>query len=186
MVDTGIDGTHEAFSSSQIEFKDLVGTSRVPVDYGAVAHGTLMAGLLLSTSHQSGAAPNASFAMVAALRDNGEGENTGLDSDVADAIGGANLNSMQTSSRCPWEAQTILKPLKAAHLLQRGRPRMLESTSSPLQGTMVSTMTAMLLRPEAWIWLSLWGRQHELVRCGPTPPWGRSLTETARCDKARI
>ena len=86
MVDTGIDGTHEAFSSSQIEFKDLVGTSRVPVDYGAVAHGTLMAGLLLSTSHCPGAAPNASFAMVAALRDNGEGENTGLDSDVADAI----------------------------------------------------------------------------------------------------
>ena len=86
MVDTGIDATHEAFSSSQIEFKDLVGTSRVPVDYGAVAHGTLMAGLLLSTSHQSGAAPNVSFAMVAALRDNGDGENTGLDSDVADAI----------------------------------------------------------------------------------------------------
>lgn len=86
MVDTGVDTTHEAFSTSQIEFKDLVGTSREPVDYGAVAHGTLMAGLLLSTSHQSGAAPNATFAMVAALSDNGEGENTGLDADVADAI----------------------------------------------------------------------------------------------------
>ena len=86
MVDTGVDATHEAFSNSQIEFKDLVGTSREPVDYGAVAHGTLMAGLLLSTSHQSGAAPNASFAMVAALSDNGDGENTGLDADVADAI----------------------------------------------------------------------------------------------------
>jgi serine protease AprX len=45
-----------------------------------------MAGLLLSTSHQSGAAPNVSFAMVAALSDNGNGENTGLDADVADAI----------------------------------------------------------------------------------------------------
>ncbi|MAF93320.1 hypothetical protein CMO85_01490 [Candidatus Woesearchaeota archaeon] len=86
MVDTGMDAAHDAFSTSQIEFKDLVGTSRVPLDYGAVAHGTLMAGLLLSTSHQSGAAPNVSFAMVAALSDNGKGENTGLDNDVADAI----------------------------------------------------------------------------------------------------
>ena len=86
MVDTGVDASHEAFSTSQIEFKDLVGTSRTPIDYGAVSHGTLMAGLLLSTSHQTGAAPNASFAMVAALSDNGGGENTGLDNDVADAI----------------------------------------------------------------------------------------------------
>jgi serine protease AprX len=86
MVDTGVDAEHEAFSNSEIQFRDLVGTSREPVDYGAVAHGTLMAGLLLSTSHQSGAAPNVSFAMVAALSDNGNGENTGLDADVADAI----------------------------------------------------------------------------------------------------
>lgn len=86
MVDTGVDTGHEAFGNSRIEFKDLVGTSREPVDYGAVAHGTLMAGLLLSTSHQTGAAPNVTFAMVAALSDNGEGQNTGLDSDVADAI----------------------------------------------------------------------------------------------------
>lgn len=86
MVDTGVDATHDAFSSSQIDFRDLVGTSRTPVDYGAVAHGTLMAGLLLSTSHQSGAAPNVSFGMVAALSDNGAGENTGSDADVADAI----------------------------------------------------------------------------------------------------
>ena len=86
MVDTGVDASHEAFINSRLEFKDLVGNSREPVDYGAVAHGTLMAGLLLSTTHQSGAAPNVSFAMVAALSDNGAGENTGLDSDVADAI----------------------------------------------------------------------------------------------------
>ena len=46
-----------------------------------------MAGLLLSNaSDQIGAAPNVTFAMVAALADNGEGENTGLDADVADAI----------------------------------------------------------------------------------------------------
>ena len=87
MVDTGMDANHDAFSGVSVQFKDLVGSSRTPVDYGAVAHGTLMAGLLLSQDdHQLGAAPNVSFAMVAALSDNGNGENTGLDADVADAI----------------------------------------------------------------------------------------------------
>lgn len=87
MVDTGIDGAHEAFAGVEITFKDIVGASRQPLDYGAVAHGTLMSGILLSQdSAQVGAAPNVSFAMVAALEDNGDGENTGLDSDVADAI----------------------------------------------------------------------------------------------------
>lgn len=87
MVDTGIDGTHDAFAGVEITFKDFVGGSRQPLDYGAVAHGTLMSGLLLSQdTAQLGSAPNVSFAMVAALQDNGDGENTGLDSDVADAI----------------------------------------------------------------------------------------------------
>lgn len=87
MVDTGIDGAHEAFAGVDITFKDIVGASRQALDYGAVAHGTLMSGILLSQdSAQIGAAPNVSFAMVAALEDNGDGENTGLDSDVADAI----------------------------------------------------------------------------------------------------
>lgn len=87
MVDTGIDGTHEAFSGVEITFKDIVGASRQPLDYGAVAHGTLMSGILLSQDEaQLGTAPNVSFAMVAALEDNGDGENTGLDADVADAI----------------------------------------------------------------------------------------------------
>ena len=87
MVDTGIDGTHEAFIGIDVTFKDIVGASRQPVDYGAVAHGTLMSGILLSQDEaQLGTAPNVTFAMVAALQDNGEGENTGLDADVADAI----------------------------------------------------------------------------------------------------
>ena len=87
MVDTGVDDQHDAFSTTEFTFKDLVGASKEPVDYGAVAHGTLMTGLLLSNdTTQRGAAPNVSFAMVAALSDNGQGENTGLDSDVADAI----------------------------------------------------------------------------------------------------
>ena len=84
MVDTGMEADHDAFSGLDVEFKDFVGISREPTDYGAVAHGTLMAGLLLSQDdHQLGSAPNVSFAMVAALADNGDGENTGLDSDVA-------------------------------------------------------------------------------------------------------
>ena len=86
MVDTGIDMNHEAFEGQDVVFKDFVGSSLTPVDYGAVAHGTLMAGLLISLGHQQGAAPNITLGMAAALQDNGEGENTGFDSDVADAI----------------------------------------------------------------------------------------------------
>ena len=86
MVDTGIDVTHEAFTEVNVVFKDLIGTSVTPIDYGVVAHGTLMSGILLSGQHQQGAAPNVTFGMVAALEDNGNGENAGLDSDVADAV----------------------------------------------------------------------------------------------------
>lgn len=86
MVDTGIDATHEALMDVEVVFKDLIGTSVTPMDYGVVAHGTLMSGILLAGQHQQGAAPNVTFAMVAALEDNGNGENAGLDSDVADAV----------------------------------------------------------------------------------------------------
>jgi subtilisin family serine protease len=86
MVDTGIDLTHEAFDGKEVVFKDFIGGSATPLDYGAVAHGTLMAGLLIANAHQQGAAPNVTLAMAAALQDNGEGENTGFDDDVADAI----------------------------------------------------------------------------------------------------
>ena len=37
MVDTGVDAQHDAFSTTEFTFKDLVGASKEPVDYGAVA-----------------------------------------------------------------------------------------------------------------------------------------------------
>ena len=86
MVDTGIDAEHEAFAAANIQFHDLVGQSAIPVEYGAIAHGTLMAGILLSTTHQQGIAPNVTFAMVAALQDDGTGDNIGDEEVVADAI----------------------------------------------------------------------------------------------------
>ena len=86
MVDTGIDNQHEAFAGKDIRFHDLIGDSSAPREYGAVAHGTLMAGILISGSHQAGIAQNVTFAMVAALQDDGSGQNSGLESDVGDAI----------------------------------------------------------------------------------------------------
>lgn len=86
MVDTGIDNQHEAFAGKDILFHDLIGDSTAPREYGAVAHGTLMAGILISGSHQIGIAQNVTFAMVAALQDDGSGQNSGLESDVGDAI----------------------------------------------------------------------------------------------------
>jgi len=87
MVDTGFSPIHSSFEGVEIIFKDMVGDSTVPVDYGSIGHGTMMAGLLISQSHQVGIAPNITLAMVAALSDNGDGENSGDESIVADAIG---------------------------------------------------------------------------------------------------
>jgi len=86
MVDTGIESTHDAFNGKEVQFYDVIGESTEPRDYGAIAHGTLMAGILISGSHQQGVAPNVTFAMVAALQDDGSGKNSGLESDVGDAI----------------------------------------------------------------------------------------------------
>jgi len=86
MVDTGLDPEHEAFAGSDIVFHDLVGNSATPKEYGAIAHGTLMAGILVADAHQLGAAPNVTLGMVAALSDDGMGENTGDESVVGDAI----------------------------------------------------------------------------------------------------
>ena len=52
MVDTGIDLSHPALSQIDVKFKDMIGDSSTPTDYGYVAHGTLMAGILVADQHQ--------------------------------------------------------------------------------------------------------------------------------------
>ena len=86
LVDTGIDLSNPAFNGIDIVFKDMIGDSLTPVDYGFLAHGTLMAGLLIAQSHQIGMAPNIQLGMVAALGDDGTGKNTANENDVAQAI----------------------------------------------------------------------------------------------------
>ena len=86
IVDTGIDLSNPAFSGVNVVFKDMIGDSSTPVDYGFLAHGTLMSGLLIAQSHQIGMSPNIQLGMVAALGDDGTGKNTADESDVAQAI----------------------------------------------------------------------------------------------------
>jgi serine protease AprX len=86
VVDTGIDLSNPAFSGVNVVFKDMIGDSSIPVDYGFLAHGTLMSGLLIAQSHQIGMSPNIQLGMVAALGDDGTGKNTADESDVAQAI----------------------------------------------------------------------------------------------------
>lgn len=86
IVDTGIDLSNPAFNGVDVVFKDMVGDSSTPVDYGFLAHGTLMAGLLVAQSHQIGMAPNIQLGMVAALGDDGTGKNTADESAVSQAI----------------------------------------------------------------------------------------------------
>ena len=86
MVDTGFSPIHSAFEGVEIVFKDMVGDSTEPVDYGTIGHGTMMAGLLVSQSHQIGSSPNVTLGVVAALSDNGDGVNSGDEAVVANAI----------------------------------------------------------------------------------------------------
>lgn len=86
VVDTGIDLSNPAFSGVNVVFKDMIGDSSIPLDYGFLAHGTLMSGLLIAQSHQIGMSPNIQLGMVAALGDDGTGKNTADESDVAQAI----------------------------------------------------------------------------------------------------
>lgn len=86
MVDTGIDLSNPAFSEVDVTFKDMIGSSNAPIDYGFISHGTLMAGILVSGSHQLGIAPNISLAMVAALGADDNDLNSGSEQTVANAI----------------------------------------------------------------------------------------------------
>ena len=86
MVDTGIDLSNPAFSELEVTFKDMIGTSSSPIDYGFISHGTLMAGILVSGSHQTGVAPNITLAMVAALGADENDMNSGSEQTVANAI----------------------------------------------------------------------------------------------------
>ena len=85
MVDTGVSLTHTSLSDADVVFKDFVGNSIEPKDYGSIAHGTLMAGILLSNNLQTGIAPNITLGMAAALSADGD-NNTGSETRVADAI----------------------------------------------------------------------------------------------------
>lgn len=86
IVDTGIDASHEALDEVDLIFKDLRGASRVPVDYGLIAHGTLMAGILVADGHQIGAAPGITLGVAAALGADEDGGNSGDEATVAEAI----------------------------------------------------------------------------------------------------
>ena len=86
MVDTGIDLSNPAFSEVEVTFKDMIGSSNAPIDYGFISHGTLMAGILVSGSHQLGIAPNITLAMVAALGADENEMNSGSEQTVANAI----------------------------------------------------------------------------------------------------
>ena len=85
MVDTGVSLSHTSIEDADVVFEDFVGNSATPTDYGSIAHGTLMAGILLSNDFQLGIAPNVTLGMAAALSANGE-NNTGSETRVADAI----------------------------------------------------------------------------------------------------
>ena len=86
IVDTGIDISHSAFEGFQVIFNDMISNSASPVDYGAIAHGTLMAGILISQSHQMGIATGITLGVVAALDDDGSGMNTAGEQTISDAI----------------------------------------------------------------------------------------------------
>ncbi len=86
IVDTGIDMSHEAFEGIQLTFNDMISNSASPIDYGNIAHGTLMAGILVSQSHQAGISPDITLGIVAALGDDGEGMNTAEEQTISNAI----------------------------------------------------------------------------------------------------
>ena len=86
IVDTGIDISHPSFRNTNLVFKDMISNSNSPVDYGATAHGTLMAGILVSQEHQFGVSPGVDLGVVAALSDDGSGMNTADEQKISDSI----------------------------------------------------------------------------------------------------
>ena len=86
MVDTGIDMSHPDFKNVDLIFKDFISGSSDPVDYGLLAHGTMMAGILVSDGYLMGVAPGVTLGMAAALGDDGTGGNSGDENSVANAI----------------------------------------------------------------------------------------------------
>ena len=70
IVDTGIDISHPALSEVNLGgFLDLVGSNPEgpPIEYGEDHHGTMMAGILVSTGAFEGAATGATLSVAAAL-----------------------------------------------------------------------------------------------------------------------
>ena len=70
IVDTGIDLTHPALSEINLDgFLDLVGSDPEgpPIEYGEDHHGTMMAGILLSSGAFEGAATGVTLSVAAAL-----------------------------------------------------------------------------------------------------------------------
>ena len=86
MVDTGIDTTHPDLHDVELEFKDFISGSSDPADRGILAHGTMMAGILVADGYLKGVAPGVTLGMAAALGDDGEGGNSGDQNIVASAI----------------------------------------------------------------------------------------------------
>ena len=86
MVDTGIDPSHSDLESIDLIFKDFITGSNQISDQGSLAHGTMMAGILVSDGYLKGVAPGVTLGMAAALGDDGNGGNSGDQNVVASAI----------------------------------------------------------------------------------------------------
>ena len=86
MVDTGIDPSHSDLESIDLVFKDFITGSNQISDQGSLAHGTMMAGILVSDGYLKGVAPGVTLGMAAALGDDGDGGNSGDQNVVASAI----------------------------------------------------------------------------------------------------
>ena len=86
MVDTGIDVSHPDLENTDLVFKDFITGSSDVTDHGALAHGSMMAGILVSNGYLTGVAPSVTLGMAAALGDDGQGGNSGDQDIVSSAI----------------------------------------------------------------------------------------------------